>query len=51
MLATLDRLLAPLTWIAATVAVVALLVGPEVIGARRGSPRVPAGGHGHARGR
>ena len=31
---TFDRILAPLTWLAATLAVVALLVGPEVIGAK-----------------
>jgi mono/diheme cytochrome c family protein len=34
-LATVDRVLAPLTWLAAAFAVVVLLVGPEVIGAKK----------------
>jgi sulfite dehydrogenase len=34
-LAALDRILAPLTWLAAAFAVVVLLVGPELIGAKK----------------
>jgi mono/diheme cytochrome c family protein len=41
MLATVDRLLAPVTWLAALFAVVVLLVGPEVIGAKKPSRYVP----------
>jgi cytochrome c6 len=34
-LARVDKVLAPLTWIAAVFAVIVLLVGPEVIGAEK----------------
>jgi mono/diheme cytochrome c family protein len=35
MLAALDRALAPVTWLAAAFAVAVLLIGPELIGARK----------------
>jgi mono/diheme cytochrome c family protein len=34
-LATLDRILAPLTWLIAAFAVAVLLIGPELIGAKK----------------
>jgi mono/diheme cytochrome c family protein len=40
MLAAIDRVLAPLTWLAAAFTVVALAIGPELIGA---DAEVPAG--------
>ena len=43
MLARLDRVLAPLTWLAAAFAVVVLAVGPEMIGAKAEKPVDPYG--------
>ena len=42
MLARLDSVLAPLTWIVAGFAVVVLLVGPELIGAKKDVPAAAA---------
>ena len=42
-LALVDRVLAPLTWLAAVFAIVVLLAGPELIGAKK-----PSGGGGAA---
>jgi cytochrome c6 len=44
-LARVDRVLAPLTWLVAAFAVVVLLVGPELIGAKKSNAAAaPAGG-------
>jgi mono/diheme cytochrome c family protein len=44
MLARVDRVLAPLTWLVAAFAVVVLLVGPELIGAKKSSAAAPPAG-------
>jgi mono/diheme cytochrome c family protein len=41
--ARIDRVLAPLTWVAAAFAVAALLVGPELIGAKQDAAPAAAG--------
>jgi len=38
MLATIDRVLAPVTWLVAAFAVAVLLIGPQVIGAEKPPP-------------
>jgi mono/diheme cytochrome c family protein len=38
MLATIDRVLAPVTWLAAAFAVAVLLIGPELVGADKPPP-------------
>jgi mono/diheme cytochrome c family protein len=38
MLATIDRVLAPVTWLAAAFAVAVLLIGPEIVGADKPPP-------------
>jgi cytochrome c6 len=43
-LAKLDRVLAPVTWVIAAFAVVVLLVGPELIGAKKSSAAPAATG-------
>ena len=44
MLAKIDRVLAPVTWVVAAFAVVVLLIGPELIGAKKSSAApAPAG--------
>ena len=43
MLSAIDRVLAPLTWIAAAFVVLVLLVGPELIGADKPAATAPAG--------
>jgi mono/diheme cytochrome c family protein len=48
-LAQVDRFLAPLTAFAALFFVVALLIGPELIGARQTAPAAPAGAAAPAR--
>jgi cytochrome c6 len=47
-LARVDRVLAPLTWLAAAFAVVVLFVGPELIGAKKSSAAPAATGGGGA---
>ncbi len=48
MLRNIDRVLAPVTWLAAAFAVLALLVGPTLIGAKDDTPAAAAGGGGGA---
>jgi mono/diheme cytochrome c family protein len=43
-LAKIDRVLAPVTWLVAAFAVVVLLVGPELIGAKKSSAAPPPAG-------
>jgi len=45
-LRNIDRVLAPITWLAAALAVLALLVGPTLIGAKDDTPAAAAGGGG-----
>jgi mono/diheme cytochrome c family protein len=42
MLASIDRVLAPLTWLAAAFTLVVLFVGPQLIGAEKDEPAAPA---------
>jgi len=47
-LRSVDRVLAPVTWLAAAFTVLALLVGPALIGAKDDTPAAAAGGGGAA---
>ena len=48
MLRSIDRILAPVTWLAAAFTVLALLVGPTLIGAKTDNPAAAARGGGGA---